>query len=64
MRSAADYLAKFNEAMTPEPGTISVPAHRVDQAQAFALAALAAAVIETATYPDPATLTTALSQTA
>ena len=57
---AADYLDRFDKAMTPTPGTNSVPAHQVQEANALALAALAAAVLETGSTTDGITLAAAI----
>lgn len=62
--TAADYLDRFDKAMTPTPGTNAVPRHRVEEAHALALAALAAAVIETRTISDGITLAAAIGHTA
>ena len=62
--TAADYLNQFDKAMTPTPGTTDVPSHKVQEASALALAALAAAVLETGTAPAGVTLAPAIGHTA
>lgn len=50
--TATDYLNQFDKAMTPQPGFNEPRQHQIDAGVAYALAALAAAVLETGTTPD------------